>query len=74
MKRSEYVGSDIMVWANDGIPSASLLNENERYFWYHHSDADRMDAEDSVNLDKCLAVWTTVAYVVADLSVDLPRK
>ncbi|KAI4458368.1 protease family m28 plasma glutamate carboxypeptidase-related [Holotrichia oblita] len=61
LRRSQYVGSDIMVWANEGIPSASLLNENEKYFWYHHSDADTMDVEDSAILDKCLAVWTTVA-------------
>ncbi|KRT83574.1 Peptidase, partial [Oryctes borbonicus] len=74
LERSDNIGSDIMVWANEGIPRASLLNENGKYFWYHHSDADTMDVEDSENLDKCLAVWTAVAYVAADLSIDIPRK
>lgn len=70
---SDDVGSDIMVWSNQGVPMASLLNKNEKYFWFHHSDGDRMEIEDSDVLDKCVALWASVAYVVADLSLDLPR-
>lgn len=74
MKRSESVGSDITVWTAYGMPGASLYNENERYFWYHHSDADTMDVEDSDILDLNTALWASVAYVIADLSVDFPRN
>lgn len=70
---SSYVGSDITVWANQDVPLVALKNENENYFWYHHSDADRMVVEDSDNLDKCVALWASVAYVIADLSTELPR-
>ncbi|CAH1396026.1 unnamed protein product [Nezara viridula] len=73
LELSNDVGSDISIWSNQGIPMASLLNKNERYFWYHHSNGDTMTVENSDDLDKCLAVWASVAYVVADLSVNLSR-
>lgn len=73
LELSNDVGSDISIWSNQGIPMASLLNKNEKYFWFHHSNGDTMSVEDSDVLDKCLAVWTSVAYVVADLSVNLSR-
>ncbi|XP_073988286.1 carboxypeptidase Q-like [Rhodnius prolixus] len=70
---SDDVGSDIMVWANDGIPLASLKNANERYFWFHHSDGDTMAVENPDVLDKCTALWASVAYILADMSIMLPR-
>lgn len=68
------MGSDITVWTGTGIPGASLYNKNERYFWYHHSNADTMDIEDSGTLDLNSALWAAVAYVIADLSIDFPRN
>lgn len=66
-------GPDIGYFIDAGVPGAALMNANERYFWFHHSDGDRMTVEDPVNLDKCTALWAATAYVVADLSQDLPR-
>lgn len=74
MKWSTNVGSDITIWINKGIPGASLLNANERYFWYHHSEADTMDVENSDVLDKCTVVWTIASYIMADLSVTIPKN
>ena len=54
-------------------PTASLYNANEQYFWYHHSPEYTMDIEDTNALDKCTAVWSSVAYILADLSVDFPK-
>ena len=68
-----YGGPDIEYFTNVGIPGAALLNANERYFWYHHSQGDRMTVEDPTNLDMCTALWAASAFVVADLSVDIPR-
>lgn len=66
-------GPDIERWSNRGFPSASLINKNERYFWFHHSAGDSMLVEDSVALDKNTALFAAAAYVIADLSVDMPK-
>lgn len=65
--------SDVELWTEDGFPGASLVNRNDRYFWFHHSAGDSMLVQEPENLDKCTALFAAVAYVVADLSVEMPR-
>lgn len=67
-------GPDISMWTNRGFPGASLMNRNEKYFWYHHSEADSMLVENSGYLDKGAAAFAVTAYVVADLSIDMPKN
>ncbi|KAI5704494.1 hypothetical protein M8J75_005980 [Diaphorina citri] len=72
--QSKYpVGSDIELFQEKNIPGVALLNDNAKYFWYHHSRADTMSVLDSDTLDLCTALWGGVAYILADLSVELPR-
>lgn len=66
-------GPDISVWTSRGFPSATLLNKNDEYFLFQHSDGDSMLALDPVSLDKNTALFAAVSYVIADLSVDLPK-
>ncbi|XP_026761214.1 carboxypeptidase Q-like [Galleria mellonella] len=66
-------GSDIAIITKHGIPGASLYNDNERYFWFHHTEGDTMNVEDERDLDLGTALWTAVAYIVADISFDIPR-
>ncbi|XP_013190143.2 carboxypeptidase Q isoform X1 [Amyelois transitella] len=66
-------GSDIAVLVNTGIPGASLYNANEKYFWFHHTEGDTITVENEHELDLGAAFWTAVAYIIADLSVDIPR-
>lgn len=66
-------GPDIDLWANRGFPSASLINKNEKYFWFHHSAGDSMLVEDPVCLDKNTALFAAAAYVIADISVEMPK-
>ena len=66
-------GSDTFEFYNQGVPISSLSTENERYFWYHHTDADMIDVENSAYLDQCLALWTSVVYTLAALDQPLPR-
>lgn len=65
--------SDVELWTEHGYPGAGLLNRNEHYFWYHHSSGDSMLQEDPKSLDKCTALFAAVAYVVADLGIDMPK-
>lgn len=64
-------GSDIAVFTGDGIPGASLYNDNEKYFWFHHTEGDTMNVEDPDELDLGAAFWTAVSYIIADLSEDM---
>uniref|UniRef100_A0A1Y9IV47 Carboxypeptidase Q n=1 Tax=Anopheles minimus TaxID=112268 RepID=A0A1Y9IV47_9DIPT len=68
------VGSDIGNWERRGFPGVSLRNKNENYFWYHHSEGDTMELEDPVALDRSTALWAATAYVIADLSIDIPKE
>ncbi|XP_019757901.1 carboxypeptidase Q [Dendroctonus ponderosae] len=67
------VGSDISSWTSHLIPGASLLNANEKYFWFHHTQADRMEVLDPDDLDRATALWAVVSYIIADLTEDFPR-
>ncbi|XP_074033403.1 carboxypeptidase Q [Leptinotarsa decemlineata] len=69
---ADAVGSDITIWAGQ-IPGGSLLNDNDKYFYYHHSAADTMDVLDPDSLDKATALWASVAFIIADLKDEFPR-
>ncbi|XP_063909153.1 carboxypeptidase Q-like [Zophobas morio] len=73
-RQSPSVGSDIEIWTSEGVPGGSLDTENDKYFWYHHSNADTLEVENPQSLDKNTALWASVAYVLADLSIDFPRE
>ncbi|XP_055610887.1 carboxypeptidase Q-like [Uranotaenia lowii] len=60
-------------FSNKGFPYASFITENDKYFWFHHSEGDSMMVVDPKSLDKCTAVYAATAYVLADLSVSLPK-
>lgn len=67
------VGGDITSWVKNGVPGGSLSNQNEKYFYFHHSHGDTMTVLNADELDLCTAVWAVVAYTVADMEDMLPR-
>ncbi|XP_015114100.1 carboxypeptidase Q [Diachasma alloeum] len=71
--RTPGTGPDIEGWINAGVPGASLWNDAERYFWFHHSDGDTMTVEDTGNLDMITALFAATSYILADIGLDLPR-
>ncbi|XP_030022999.1 carboxypeptidase Q isoform X1 [Manduca sexta] len=70
---SDSPGSDISIFTGNGIPGASLHNANEKYFWFHHTEGDTMNVESPEELDLGTAFWTAVSFIIADISVDIPR-
>jgi carboxypeptidase Q len=69
----EEDGSDIYLFMDRGVPGSSLLNQNDNYFYYHHSNGDTMTVENSDALDLCTVVWTVTSYVFANIDQMLPR-
>ena len=67
--------SDIEDWQSLNVPTGSLSNvyEGERYFWYHHSPADKMSIQDPDDMDLCTVVWAIYAFILADMNDKLPR-
>lgn len=69
-----HVKTDIVpLMQGTGVPGALIATNSDKYFWYHHSNADTVTAIDSKDLDICLALYTAVSFVLADLDFMLPR-
>ena len=66
-------GTDVAWWRSEKVPTGSIANHNEDYFWYHHSNGDTMDVLNPHQMNLCSAVWTVYAYVLADMNELLPR-
>ena len=66
--------TDVEPLAALGVPSIGLDVNAERYFWYHHSEADTMDKLDPKELAECVATMAVMAYVVADMPETLTRS
>lgn len=64
---------DIQFWINSGVPGSGLRTQNEKYFYYHHTNADTMTVENPKALDMNTAMFAAISFVLADISVDLPR-
>jgi carboxypeptidase Q len=61
-------GADISPSVRTGrIPGLSLEVDASQYFLIHHTQADTIDKIDPVEMAKCAAAVTVMAYVVADL-------
>lgn len=74
---SDLSTPDLDIWPDNGytdIPLGSLLNDDSKYFWYHHTHADCTNIQNSAAMDRCTAMWAVYAYVLADLDIMLPRE
>jgi len=66
-------GEDISYMMQEDVPGMGLRVRGGRYFWYHHSVGDTIDKLNKNDIDKCLAAFTVMAYVIADMPDNLPR-
>ncbi|HUG39968.1 MAG TPA: M28 family metallopeptidase [Longimicrobiales bacterium] len=66
-------GADIGPIMQLGVPGMGLRVDGDRYFWYHHTDADTLDKLDPREVALCTAAMAVMAYVIADLPEALPR-
>lgn len=70
---TNFEGSDIELFSEVGVPSLSLANKNDKYFYYHHTRGDSMSIENPDDLDMATFLWAATSYVLANISVDLAR-
>ncbi|XP_075213806.1 carboxypeptidase Q-like [Lycorma delicatula] len=73
-QNGKTVSSDITVLTKLGIPGATVLNNNTMYTWFHHTSGDTMSVLNSDDLDKNVAMYASLAYVIADMPVELPKR
>ncbi len=68
-------GTDIEPMEPFGVPQIGLEVYGEKYFDYHHTEADTLDKVDPQDLADMVAAVAVLAYVVADLPdrVDAPN-
>ena len=66
-------GADVLKLITGGVPAMHLEVDREKYFWYHHTDADTTDKLNPAEFNRCVASMAVMAYVVADLPKPLAR-
>ena len=66
-------GADVLKLIVGGVPAMHLEVDREKYFWYHHTDADTTDKLNPAEFNRCVASMAVMAYVVADLPKPLAR-
>jgi carboxypeptidase Q len=65
--------ADVGVLERDNVPTMALVDDETKYFWYHHTDGDTMDKLDPRELSACAAAMAVMAWQVADAPEALPR-
>jgi carboxypeptidase Q len=66
--------ADVGIMRRDNVPTLALLDDETKYFWYHHTEADTMDKLNPRELSACAAAMAVMAWQVADAPVALPRE
>ena len=66
-------GADVLKLVRGGVPVMHLEVDREKYFWFHHTDADTIDKLNPAEFNRCVAAMAVMAYVIADLPETLPR-
>ncbi len=65
--------ADVSELVPDGVPIMDLLVNGEKYFWYHHTQADTLDKLNARDVSECAAALAVIAFGVADAPEPLPR-
>ena len=67
-------GVDISPMRASGVPQVGYLPDGQRYFDFHHSERDVLEAVHPRELQLGAAAMAALLYVVADLPETLPRN
>ncbi len=65
--------TDIGEMEKDNVPLLALLDDETKYFWYHHTEADTIDKLNPREVAACASAMAVMAWQVADSPIPLPR-
>ena len=51
----------------EGVPGFALDVDASRYFWYHHTSSDMLNAVSDADLRRCIAAMAILAYALAEM-------
>lgn len=74
IRASEDTGSDIIPLNVYGVPTFAPIQDARKYFLWHHTAADTLDKIDPQELRENGVVMTVLAYALANMEGELPRK
>ncbi len=60
-------GADLEEMMKDGMPGLGLRTAGERYFYWHHTNADTLDKIEPENIRRQVAAMAIMAYILADM-------
>ena len=67
-------GADVGPIMSTGVPGMGLEVDGSKYFWFHHTPADTPDKLNPVEMQKCVAAFAVMAYIIAEMPELLPRR
>ncbi|MBC7843614.1 MAG: M20/M25/M40 family metallo-hydrolase [Gemmatimonadaceae bacterium] len=59
--------ADVGPIIEEGVPGFALDVDGSKYFWYHHSSADMLNAVSDADLRRCVAAMAVLAYALAEM-------
>jgi carboxypeptidase Q len=74
LRRTDEAPQDIVALNVAGVPAFTPIQDVRKYFEFHHTAADTLDKVDPKELRENVAVVSVLAYALATMSGDLPRK
>lgn len=72
-RRDGAAGADLTLMEKEGVPMFEPLVDTHSYFHYHHTAADTLDKVDPVNLQRHVALLTTLSWYLANMEQPLGR-
>jgi carboxypeptidase Q len=65
--------ADVGQLEQDGVPTLALVDDETRYFWYHHTEADTVDKLTPSQLSACASAMAVMAWEAANAPIPIPR-
>ncbi len=59
--------ADVGPIIEEGVPGFALDVDGSKYFWYHHTTADMLNAVSDRDLRRCVAAMAILAYALAEM-------